>query len=124
MSTDDLRTARERAAHATEFVFPVYRTVDGEQKVQWLVQVSTLGKLPDGRWVAKWGPFYCMADSPDKWVAFSPSYGPDCLDRSMEEHTQWEAFLKVATFISLDKAIDAAVTKQRKEQEHLDQGEK
>jgi hypothetical protein len=117
----DLRTARDRAAHASEFVFPTYRTEAGKQILDEVIKVTTPGQLPDGRWTAEHGPFYCMADTPDEWVAFAPDSNPlSRLSTDAEERLQWETFLKEATFTSLDKAIEAAVTEQRRTQEQLD----
>lgn len=123
MSTDDLRTARDRAAHASEFVFPVYRTVDGELELDNpLITVTTRGPVPDGRWTVEHGPFYCMADRTEDWIAFAPDFeDPGNYERTKESRRQWEAFLDKATFTSLDKAIQAAVSEQRKEQEQLDE---
>jgi hypothetical protein len=93
----DLHTAARMAEHAREFVFPLYRKVDGKAEIHEVVRVSSVGLVPDGRWMAEMGPFYCMADSPDEWVAFAHSLdSDDTLDRNVAERIRWEAFLKEA----------------------------
>jgi len=117
----DLRTARDRAGHASEFVFPLYHLVEGEQVLQDVIKVSAMGEIPDGRWRAQHGPFYCMADAPDEWVAWAPD-DPEAKDPASvaKDWREWEGFMKEATFTSLEKAIDAAVAEQRRTQEQLD----
>jgi hypothetical protein len=121
-TSQDLRTARDRAAHASQFVFPLYRVVGTKQVVQDVIKVTAMGHLPDGRWMAEHGPFYCMADAPDEWVGFAPDPNPlNRLSTDAEERLhQWKAFLKEATFTSLEKTINAAVAEQRRTQEQLD----
>lgn len=113
----DLRTARDRAAHATEFVVPLYRKVDGEQKFHENIVVSTVGQLPDQRWTVQHGPAYCMPANTGDWIVWADDFGKP---EMAEGYQSWEDFLKEATFTSLDKAIDAAIDGQRKSQAELD----
>jgi hypothetical protein len=106
----DVRLAREYAAHATEFAFPVYRTVNGQQELHDVITVSSMAQVPDGRWQVVHGPFFCMAGNTDDWIAFVNS-GVE------EEEAQFD---EDCTFTSLDRAIKAAVAEQRQTQDDLD----
>lgn len=119
---NDLRTARDRSAHASRFVFPLFRNVwEGGQALAEVISVTTRGELPDGRWLVEHGPSFCMAAKPEDWIVFAPDLSDiGNYEKTKEERRRWEEFLNEATFSSLDAAIDAAVAGQRKSQAELD----
>lgn len=118
---NELHTARVWAAQASEFVFPLYRTVDGQREVFEVIKVASLGLVPDGRWTAQHGPFHCMAERPDEWVAYACNFEElGNQKRDQEEGRRWKAFLAEATFTSLTKVIEAAVAEQQKAQVEID----
>lgn len=106
----DLRTALDYAAHATEFGFPLYRTVNGQQELYDTVTVSSVAQVPDGRWNVLHGPAFCMAENTGEWIVYVSS-GSEAEDRQFDKDT---------TFTSLSRAIKAAVAEQRKTQQEMD----
>ena len=108
---EDLKTVRDYVGSVTGFSFPVYKTEEGSPELWDVVMVSSYAQVPDGRWTASHGPFWCLANSPGDWVAYSPAG---------EGFAEADAFDKDTIFYSLTKAIEAARAEQRKMQADID----